>query len=59
MIRDAHSNALIEVDRTALDKYRREKQRIKQINELRKDVADLKQTVANICKIIDKIVEEK
>lgn len=59
MIRDAHSNALIEVDRTALDKYRQEKQRVKQIDQLRRDVADLQQTVVNICKIIDKIVEEK
>jgi hypothetical protein len=59
MIRDAHSNALIEVDRTALDKYRQEKQRVRQIDQLRKDVADLQQTVVNICKIIDKIVEEK
>lgn len=59
MIRDSYSNAVLSTDRAALDKYRMEKQRVKQIDQLRKDVADLQETVSNICKIIDRITEEK
>jgi hypothetical protein len=59
MIRDTNSKAVLSTDRAALDKYRMEKQRVRQIEQLRKDVADLQQTVLNICKIIDKITEEK
>lgn len=59
MIRDSYSNAVLSTDRAALDKYRMEKQRAKQIDQLRKDVADLQETVSNICKIIDRITEEK
>lgn len=59
MIRDTHSNAIISTDRTALDKYRMEKQRVRQIEQLRKDVAELQNTVVNICKILDRITEEK
>lgn len=59
MIRDVHSNALIATDRAALDKYRVEKQRIRQIDQLRRDVADLQEQVRNICAIIDRIVTEK
>ena len=59
MIRDTYSNALLATDRKALDKYRMEKQRVKQIEDLRKDVADLQEKVGNICKIIDRIIEEK
>lgn len=58
MIRDTYSHALLATDRKALDKYRIEKQRIKQIEELRRDVANLQEKVAHICKIIDHIIEE-
>ena len=59
MIRDANTNAVLSTDKTALDKYRMEKQRVRQMEQLRRDVADLQQTVSNICKVIDKITEEK
>ena len=59
MIRDDQSKALLSVDRAALDKYRMEKQRSRHIDQLRKDVADLQEKVSNICKIIDRITEEK
>lgn len=59
MIRDDHSKALLSVDKSALDKYRMEKQRARQIDQLRKDVADLQKQVSNICQIIDRITEEK
>lgn len=59
MIRDDRSKALLSTDRVALDKYRMEKQRSRQIEQLRKDVADLQEKVSNICKIIDRITEEK
>lgn len=59
MIRDTHSNALVSTDRVALDKYRMEKQRIKHIDQLRRDVADLQEKVKNICSAIDRITEEK
>lgn len=59
MIRDTNTNAILSTDKAALDKYRMEKQRVVQIEQLRKDVAQLQDTVRNICKVIDKIVEEK
>jgi len=59
MIRDTHSKALISTDKVALDKYRMEKQRVKQIDLLRKDVADLQEKVRNICTIIDRIITEE
>ncbi len=59
MIRDSYSNALLTTDVRELDKYRMEKQRVKQIEQLRKDVADLQETVRNICKVIDRVVKEE
>jgi hypothetical protein len=59
MMRDVGSNALVSTDKAALDKYRIEKQRVRQIDQLRKDIADLQEKVSNICMIIDRIIEEK
>lgn len=59
MIRDSHSQALVSVDAVALDKYKQERQRVNQINQLRKEVADLQHKVRDICDIIDKIIKEK
>lgn len=59
MIRDVNTNAVLSTDRAALDKYRIEKQRVVQIEQLRRDVAQLQDTVKNICKVIDRITEEK
>jgi len=59
MIRDSYSNALLATDVKELDKYRMEKQRVKQIEQLRRDVADLQETVRNICQRIDRIVTEE
>ena len=59
MIRDSYSNALLATDVKELDKYRMEKQRVKQIEQLRRDVADLQETVHNICQRIDRIVTEE
>ena len=58
MIRDVNSNALISTDIIARDKYRLEKQRIRQIEKLREDVANLQEKVDNICRVIDKIIRE-
>ncbi len=59
MIRDSYSKALLETDVTALDKYRMERQKVKEIQQLRKDVAALQDTMRHICQIIDRITEEK
>lgn len=59
MIRDVNTNAVLSTDKVALDKYRMEKQRVMQIEQLRRDVAQLQETVKNICKVIDRITEEK
>lgn len=59
MIRDSNTKALLETDTIALDKYRMEKQRIRQIDQLRKDVSALQETVQRICNVIDRITEEK
>lgn len=59
MIRDVHSNALISVDTTALDKYKQERQRVNQINQLRKEVSDLQVHVRNLQETVDRIIKEK
>lgn len=59
MIRDSRTQALVSVDAVALDKYKQERQRANQINQLRKEVADLQHKVRDICDIIDKIIKEK
>ena len=58
MIRDTQSNALIETDTTELAKYRSDKKKKRELGALKRDVEELKKTVANINNILQKMTEE-
>lgn len=55
MIRDRHSNAILETDVLELQKYRREKNRDKELAQLRRDVAYIKECINNLRETINKI----
>lgn len=58
MIRDAQSSALIETDLTELDKYRRDKKRMREVQALRRDVDELKEMVSKINYVLQKMTKE-
>jgi predicted RNase H-like nuclease (RuvC/YqgF family) len=58
MIREAHSKALIATDRQELLAYRKEKQRDREINQLKKDLEETKQRINRLCSIIEKYERE-
>lgn len=55
MIRDSHSKALIETDVKELQKYRREKKREKEFQQLKDEVDSLKIGINNIYNSIKKL----
>lgn len=58
MIRDMQSSAIIETDLTELDKYRRDKKKMREIQALRRDVDELKEIVSNINYVLQKMAEK-
>lgn len=58
MIRDEQSSALIETDLTELDKYRRDKKKMRELQSLRRDVDELKEMVSRINYVLQKMTEE-
>ncbi len=59
MIRDKESKALIETDTVALNKYRLEKKKLAEFDIMKKEINNLKQQIANVNRLLDKIMEEK
>lgn len=59
MIRDTATSALIETDLTELDKYRREKKRMRELKALRQDVDDIKRSISKINFILKTIAEDQ
>lgn len=59
MKRDASTNALIETDIEALNKYREERKKVAQIVALRKEVDHMKTQIDDLYKIIHKLSSEK
>ena len=55
MIRDSYSNALLETDVLELQKYRREKNRDKEMAQLKRDVASIKECINILRNTISKI----
>lgn len=55
MIRDAHSKALVETDTIELARYRNEKKRQREIDELKMDVVSLRSCINNLCETIKRI----
>ena len=55
MIRDSYSKALVETDTIELARYRNEKKRQREIEELKKDVVSLRSCTNNLCETIKRI----
>lgn len=55
MIRDPHSKALVETDTVELMRYRNEKKRQREIDDLKKDVRSLRSCINNLCETIKRI----
>jgi hypothetical protein len=55
MIRDNHSNALLETDVLELQKYRKEKTRDRDLVQMKKDILCIKESINNLTEIINRI----
>ena len=55
MIRDSYSKALVETDAIELARYRDEKKRQREIDDLQKDVVSLRSCINNLCETIKRI----
>jgi predicted RNase H-like nuclease (RuvC/YqgF family) len=55
MIRDSHSKALVETDVTELQKYRREKKKEKEFQQLKEEVHSLRVCINSLNDTIKKL----
>lgn len=55
MIRDEKTKALINNDANALNKYKLERDRLRKIDILSKEVSEIKKILASVCEKLDKI----
>lgn len=59
MIRDPKSNALINNDVIALNKYKMERNQLRKMENMAKELDEVKTTLAHICEILNRIDIEK
>ena len=59
MIRDPKSNALINNDVIALNKYKTERNQLRKMENMAKELDEVKTTLAHICEILNRIDIEK
>jgi hypothetical protein len=55
MIRDNVSRALVSNDVAALNKYKIERDRIRQVEQLSRDMIEVKKILCSLCERLDKI----
>jgi len=55
MIRDEKSKALINNDVSALNKYKLERDRIRKLESLSKEVTEIRKILNSVCEKLDKI----
>lgn len=55
MIRDEKTKALINNDVSALNKYKLERDRIRKLESLSKEVTEIKKILNSVCEKLDKI----
>jgi len=55
MIRDEKTKALINNDVSALNKYKLERDRIRKLENLSKEVTEIKKILNSVCEKLDKI----
>ena len=59
MIRDPNTKALINHDAIALNKYKMERNQIRKIENMAKELDEVKTTLAHICEMLNRIDKEK
>lgn len=59
MIRDPKSNALINTDVVALNKYKMERNQLRKMESMAKELDEVKTQLAHICEILNRIDIEK
>jgi hypothetical protein len=55
MIRDERSKALINNDLSALNKYKVDRDRIRKIEQIYKELPEIKKLLSSLCERLDKI----
>lgn len=55
MIRDERSQALINNDLSALNKYKVDRDRIRKIEQIYKELPEIKKILSSLCERLDKI----
>lgn len=55
MIRDERSKALINNDVAALNKYKIERDRVRRMEQLSKEMIEIKKVLSSVCDRLDKI----
>jgi hypothetical protein len=55
MIRDERSRALINDDLAALNKYKVDRDRIRKIEQIYKELPEIKRVLSSLCERLDKI----
>jgi hypothetical protein len=55
LVRDEKTGALLNNDATSLNKYKLERDRIRKIDQLSKEVKEIRKVLISVCERLDKI----
>lgn len=53
--RDLHSNAILNTDQQALNKYKSERLYYRKVDKLQSDICEIKETIIRMCEKIDQL----
>ena len=53
--RDEHSQAILNVDAEALNKYKRERSYYRKVDQMQKDINEIKKCISSMCQRMEKI----
>ena len=56
--RDQNSQAIVNADAQALNKYKQERALYRKVNSLHSDISDIKETLNRLCERLDRIENE-
>lgn len=59
MMRDTNTKALLSNDKEKLTKYKKERDQMRKINSLTKEVSDIKDQLSKICKLLEQTAEKR
>ena len=58
-MRDTNTKALLSNDKEKLTKYKKERDQMRKINSLTKEVSDIKDQLSKICKLLEQTAEKR